>query len=32
VPDGVLRLSPHWPNAIDEADQVVLTLEHALSS
>jgi selenocysteine lyase/cysteine desulfurase len=30
VPDGVLRLSPHWPNAVDEADQVVLTLEHAL--
>jgi cysteine desulfurase / selenocysteine lyase len=30
VPDGVLRFSPHWPNAIDEADQVVLTLEHAL--
>lgn len=30
VPDGVLRFSPHWPNAVDEADQVVLTLEHVL--
>lgn len=29
TPDGFLRFSPHWPNAIDEADQVVLTLEHA---
>ncbi len=29
-PDGVLRFSPHFPNAVDEADQVVLTLEHAL--
>lgn len=31
VPDGVLRFSPHWPNAVDEAEQVVLTLEHLLS-
>lgn len=30
TPDGYLRFSPHWPNAVDEADQVVLTLEHAL--
>lgn len=30
TPDGNLRFSPHWPNAVDEADQVVLTLEHAL--
>lgn len=30
IPDGLLRFSPHWPNAVDEADQVVLTLEHAL--
>lgn len=32
TPDGVLRFSPHWPNAIDEAEQVVLTLEHALTA
>jgi selenocysteine lyase/cysteine desulfurase len=30
TPDGFLRFSAHWPNAVDEADQVVLTLEHAL--
>jgi cysteine desulfurase/selenocysteine lyase len=30
TPDGFLRFSPHWPNAVDEADQVVLTLGHAL--
>lgn len=30
IPDGRLRISPHWPNAIDESEQVVLTLEHAL--
>lgn len=32
TPDGYLRLSPHWPNAVDEADQVTLTLEHALAA
>ncbi len=30
TPDGVLRLSAHWPNAIDESEQVVLSMEHAL--
>ncbi len=30
MPDGLLRFSPHWPNAVDEADQVTLTLEHVL--
>lgn len=30
MPDGILRFSPQWPNAVDEADQVVLTLEHVL--
>ena len=30
TPDGHLRFSPHFSNAVDEADQVVLTLEHAL--
>lgn len=31
TPDGNLRLSPHWPNALDESEQVTLSLEHALS-
>lgn len=31
LPDGVLRLSPHWPNAVDEAEQVLLALAHALA-
>ncbi len=30
TPDGHLRFSPHFSNAVDEADQVVLTLEQAL--
>lgn len=30
MPDGNIRFSAHWPNAVDEADQVVLTLEHAI--
>jgi cysteine desulfurase/selenocysteine lyase len=30
IPDGYLRLSPHWPNAVDEAEQVTLSLEEAL--
>ena len=30
LPDGYLRFSPHWPNAIDEAEQVSLSLEEAL--
>lgn len=32
IPDGYLRFSPHWPNAVDESEQVVLTLEHALAA
>jgi selenocysteine lyase/cysteine desulfurase len=31
TPDGTLRFSPHWPNAVDEADQVTLSLGEALS-
>jgi selenocysteine lyase/cysteine desulfurase len=31
VPDGHLRFSPHWPNALDEAEQVLLSLQEALS-
>jgi len=30
IPDGVLRFSPHWPNALDEVDQVLLTADEAL--
>lgn len=29
-PDGYLRIAPHWPNALDEADQIALTLGNAL--
>jgi selenocysteine lyase/cysteine desulfurase len=29
-PDGLLRFSPHWPNAVDEADQISLSLGEAL--
>ena len=29
IPDGHLRLSPHWPNALDESEQVLLSLEEA---
>jgi Flp pilus assembly CpaE family ATPase len=32
MPDGYLRIAPHWWNAVDEADQIVLTLEQALAS
>jgi selenocysteine lyase/cysteine desulfurase len=30
IPDGVLRFSPHWPNALDEVEQVLLTVDEAL--
>ena len=30
VPDGNLRLSAHWPNALDESEQVLLSLEESL--
>lgn len=32
MPDGYLRISPHWPNALDEADQIVISAEAALSA
>lgn len=32
MPDGHLRIAPHWPNAIDEADQVVVSAEAALAA
>ncbi len=25
-PDGLLRMAPHWPNAIDESEQIALSL------
>ena len=30
TPDGNIRFSAHWPNALDESEQVVLSVEHAL--
>jgi len=30
IPDGCLRFSPHWPNALDEAEQVLVGLDAAL--
>ncbi len=32
MPDGYLRFSPHWPNQLDEADQVVVSAEAALAA
>ncbi|MFO0550283.1 MAG: aminotransferase class V-fold PLP-dependent enzyme [Polyangiaceae bacterium] len=32
VPDGVVRFSPHWPNAVDESEQVALAIEQALAA
>jgi len=31
LPDGVLRLSPHWPNNIDETEQVIVAVDDALA-
>jgi cysteine desulfurase / selenocysteine lyase len=31
TPDGALRLSPHWENNLDEAEQVLLSVEDALA-
>lgn len=30
-PDGVLRLSPHWENNLDETEQVLLSVDDALA-
>lgn len=30
TPDGALRFSPHWPNAIDETEQVIYSVDEAL--
>jgi selenocysteine lyase/cysteine desulfurase len=31
LPDGVLRLSPHWPNNLDETEQVLVAMDDALA-
>ncbi|MBK9266028.1 MAG: aminotransferase class V-fold PLP-dependent enzyme [Polyangiaceae bacterium] len=31
LPDGVLRFSPHWPNNVDEAEQVLASMDDALA-
>ena len=31
IPDGVLRLAPHWPNNLDESEQVLSTLDLCLT-
>ncbi|WP_437674644.1 aminotransferase class V-fold PLP-dependent enzyme [Sorangium sp. So ce131] len=31
IPDGVLRFSPHWPNALDETEQVLLSVDEAMA-
>lgn len=31
MPDGVLRFAPHWPNALDEVEQVLLCVDESLS-
>jgi hypothetical protein len=30
IPDGVLRFAPHWPNALDEVEQVLLSADEAI--
>jgi hypothetical protein len=32
LPDGKIRFSPHWPNALDESEQVLLSLREALNA
>ncbi|WP_437305727.1 hypothetical protein [Sorangium sp. So ce388] len=31
IPDGVLRFSPHWPDALDEWEQALLSTDEALA-
>ncbi len=31
LPDGVLRLSPHWPNNLDETEQVLVAVDETLA-
>jgi len=32
TPDGYLRFSPHWPNDVEESEQVVVSTEAALAA
>ena len=32
MPDGHLRIAPHWPNALDDADQIVISADSAASA
>jgi cysteine desulfurase / selenocysteine lyase len=31
IPDGILRMSPHWPNNADETEQVLVSVDDALA-
>ena len=31
MPDGVLRFAPHWPNALDEVEQVLLCADEGMA-
>jgi selenocysteine lyase/cysteine desulfurase len=31
IPDGLLRFAPHWPNTIDEVEQVLLSVDEAIA-
>lgn len=31
IPDGLLRFSPHWPNNVDESEQVLVSMDDALA-
>jgi hypothetical protein len=30
IPDGAVRIAPHWPNAIAEVERVVAAFDRAL--
>ncbi len=32
APDGYLRFSPHWPNALDEIEYVVASVEASITA
>jgi selenocysteine lyase/cysteine desulfurase len=32
IPDGVLRFAPHWPNALDEVDDVLAALDASVAA
>lgn len=31
IPDGVLRFAPHWPNNVDEVEQILATIDLCLA-